>query len=150
MSVASAASPEALRRAAAGRPARGAAAGLPRRQRGLTLVTLIFVGLIAVVLLIIGFRVVPALAEYFAIDRAVQRVAHEGSTVREIRAAFDRYATIDDIHSIGGKDLDITKDGDEVVVGYHYSYPVQLSESVRLVIDFAGTNRDRPNHAAPP
>src|SRR5271165_1284146 len=94
-------------------PLKGA---LAARQRGLSLITLIFVGLIAVALLTLGFKIVPAVTEYLAIEHAVQRIANEGSTVREIRAAFDRYATIDDIKSVSSKDLDITKDGDRVVI----------------------------------
>ena len=114
-----------------------------RRQQGLSLISLIFVGVIAIVLLTIGFKVVPSLIEYLAIDRAVQRIKNEGSTVREIRGAFDKYATIDDIKSITGKDLDITKDGDGVVISFAYSYSVPLADNVRLVIDYSGSTRDR-------
>jgi Domain of unknown function (DUF4845) len=114
-----------------------------QRQRGLSLISLIFVGIIAVILLTIGFKIVPSLIEYLAIDRAVQRVKNEGSTVREIRGAFDKYATIDDIKSISSKDLDVTKDGDGVVISYKYSYSVPLTDNVRLVIDYAGSTKDR-------
>jgi hypothetical protein len=119
------------------------AGALPRRQRGLSLVGLIFLGLIAIVLLTIGFKLVPSLIEYLAIDRAVQRIKNEGSTVRDLRNAFDKYATIDDIKSITGKDLDITKDADGVVISYAYSYSVPLTDNVRLVIDYSGSTRDR-------
>ncbi|HEX4598499.1 MAG TPA: DUF4845 domain-containing protein [Burkholderiaceae bacterium] len=115
----------------------------PQRQRGLSLVSLIFLGVIAVVLLTIGFKLVPSLIEYLAIDRDVQKIKSEGSTVREIRGAFDKYATIDDIKSISSKDLDITKDGDRVVITYAYSYSVPLADNVRLVIDYSGSTRDR-------
>jgi hypothetical protein len=119
-------------------------------QRGLSLVSLIFVGAIVVVLLTIGMKIIPALAEYFAIDRAVQRVANEGQTVRDIRNAFDKYATIDDIKSISGKDLDITKDADRIVVSYSYPYSVPILDNVRIVIDFSGSNRDHPGRAGQP
>ena len=116
---------------------------LPRRQRGLSLVSLVFIGLIAIMLLTVGFKLVPSLIEYLAIDRAIQRIKNEGSTVREIRNAFDKYSTIDDIKSISGKDLDITKDADGVVISYAYSYSVPLTDNVRLVIDYSGSTRDR-------
>lgn len=115
----------------------------PARQRGLSLVSLIFLGLIAIMLLTIGFKLVPSLIEYLAIDRAIQKIKYEGSTVREIRAAFDRYATIDDIKSISSKDLDITKDADGVVISFGYSYSVPIADNVRLVIDYSGSTRDR-------
>ncbi|HUD27193.1 MAG TPA: DUF4845 domain-containing protein [Burkholderiaceae bacterium] len=116
---------------------------MPARQRGLSLVSLIFLGLIAILLLTVGFKLVPSLVEYLAIDRAVQRIKNEGSTVREIRSAFDRASTIEDIKSISGKDLDITKDADGVVISYAYSYSVPIVENVRLVIDYSGSTRDR-------
>jgi len=123
---------------------------LRSRQRGLSLVGLIFVGLIVVMLLMLGFKIVPAVTEYLAVDRAVNKIRNEGATVRDIRVAFERYATIDDIKSIQSKDLDITKDGDRVVISYAYSYSVPVMDNVRLVIDFSGSTRDRPVRITPP
>jgi hypothetical protein len=122
---------------------------LVRRQRGLSIVGLLFIGGIVVVLLLIGARLIPPLTEYIAVERAVQKIKNEASTVPEIRAAFDRHAVIDDIKSITSKDLDITKDNDRVVISYAYSYQIQLLDNVRLVIDFSGTTRDRPGKQVP-
>ncbi|MCS6944722.1 MAG: DUF4845 domain-containing protein [Sutterellaceae bacterium] len=118
-------------------------------QSGLSLVALLFVGLIVIVLLLLGAKLVPAIVEYIAIERAVQKIKHEGKTVAEIRAAFDRYATIEDIKSISSRDLDITKEGDRIVISYAYQYNIQLLDNVRLVIDFSGTTRDRATRAVP-
>jgi len=120
-----------------------------RRQRGLSIIGLIFIGLIVVGLLALGFKTVPAVVEYIAIERAVQKIKNEGSTVGEIRAAFDRHATIDDITSISARDLDITKDGDQIVISYAYEKKIPVLENVSLVIDFAGTTRDRQRKAVP-
>jgi hypothetical protein len=122
---------------------------LPKRQRGLSIVGLIFIGGIVVVLLLVGARLVPAITEYIAIERAVQKIKNEATTVPEIRSAFDRHAVIDDIKSISSRDLDITKDNDRVVISYAYSYQIQLLDNVRLVIDFSGTTRDRPGKQVP-
>lgn len=120
-----------------------------RRQRGLSLIGLIFIGLIAVALLALGFRVVPAVVEYIAIERAVQKIKNEGSTVREIQSAFERHRTIDDITSITSQDLDITKEGDRIVISYAYQKKIPILDNVSLVIDFAGTTRDRQARAVP-
>jgi len=113
----------------------------------LSLISLIFLGLVAIMLLTIGFKLVPSLIEYLAIDRTVQKIKNEGSTVREIRSAFDKHATIDDIKSISSKDLDITKDADGVVISFAYSYSVPIADNVRLVIDYSGSTRDRHGKA---
>lgn len=119
------------------------------RQRGLSLIGVIFVGLIVVALLALGFKIVPAVIEYIAIERAVQKIKNEGSTVRDIQAAFERHRTIDDITSITSKDLDITKEGDKVVISYAYQKKIAILDNVSLVIDFAGTTRDRQTRAVP-
>ena len=43
----------------------------------MSLIGLIFVGLIVVFLLILGSKVVPAVVEYIAIERAVQKIKNE-------------------------------------------------------------------------
>ena len=73
------------------------------RQKGLSLIGLIFVGLIVVALLALGFKIVPAVIEYIAIERAVQKIKNESGTVRDIQAAFERHRTIDDITSISSQ-----------------------------------------------
>jgi hypothetical protein len=123
--------------------------GSIRRQRGLSLVGLILVGLIVVGLIALGFKVVPAVVEYIAIERAEQKIKSEGSTVRDIQAAFDRHATIDDITSINSRDLDITKEGDRIVISYAYAKKVPITDNVSLVIDFSGTTRDRQRRDVP-
>jgi len=121
-----------------------------RRQRGLSIIGLIFIGLIVVGLLAIGFKTVPAVIEYIAIERAIQKIKNEGRTVPEIQAAFSRHATIDDITSINERDLDITKEGDQIVISYAYQKKIPIVENVSLVIDFSGTTRDRnPRRAVP-
>jgi hypothetical protein len=122
----------------------------PRKtQQGLSLIGVLFIGLIVVVLLLLGAKLVPAVVEYIAIERAVQKIKNEGQTVGQIREAFQRHATIDDIKSISAHDLDITKEGDRVVISYAYTYNIPLMDNVRIVIDFSGTTRDRATKMVP-
>jgi hypothetical protein len=120
-----------------------------KTQQGLSLIGVLFIGLIVVVLLLLGAKLVPAIVEYIAIERAVQKIKNEGQTVGQIREAFQRSATIDDIKSITAKDLDITKEGDRVVISYAYTYNIPVMDNVRIVIDFSGTTRDRATRAVP-
>lgn len=116
----------------------------------MSLIGLIFVGLIVVALLILGSKVVPAVVEYIAIERAVQKIKNEGTTVRDIQTAFERHRTIDDITSITAQDLDITKEDERIVISYAYQKKIPILDNVSLVIDFAGTTRDRPAAKAAP
>jgi len=116
----------------------------PRLQRGISIFGVFLLGVVVVILVVTGAKLIPAITEYLAIDRVVQKVKYEGNTVGDIRQAFDRHAAIDNIRSISSKDLEITKDGDRIVISYSYPYQIKLFDNVRVVIDFAGSTGDRP------
>lgn len=123
---------------------------VPRsRQSGLSIIGLLFFGLIVVCLLLVGFRLVPGIVEYLAVDRAVQTIAQQDASVADLRDAFDRRAVVDNITSISSKDLDITKNDGRVVISYAYVYQLQLLSNVRLVIDFSGSSADRRSRRVP-
>jgi len=106
------------------------------RQRGLSFFGLIFIGLLAVAVFAIGGQSVPVFLENQAIRKAAAKAAKEGSTVAEVRNVFDRAAAIDDISSIAGKDLEITKRNDKVIVSYKYSREIPLAGPAYLVYRF--------------
>ena len=106
------------------------------RQRGLSFIGLVFIGVITVAAFAIGGQSVPVFLEYQAVRKAASKVAREGGTVPEIRANFDRAAAIDDITSIRGSDLEITKRNDKVLVGYKYSREISLAGPAYLVYRF--------------
>ncbi len=121
--------------------------GIAARQKGMSIISLIFIGLVVVFLMVLGAKLIPALTEYFAIESALNKIKGE-PTVPEIRKAFDRFAIIDDIKSVDAKDLDITKDAEQTVISYAYTYSIPIIDNVRLVIDFKGSTKDRRNTAA--
>jgi hypothetical protein len=110
-----------------------------RRQRGITLFGLLFWAIIVGFVALIGMRVLPALNEFFTIKRTVNKIASEGSTVPEIRNAFNRQKDVEyTITTISGKDLTITKDNDKIVVSFAYDKEVELMKPVYLLIKFEG------------
>jgi hypothetical protein len=111
-------------------------------QQGLSLIGLLIVGALLAFVLLIGFRSVPAVTEYFAVKRIVIIVANEGdggATMTELRRSFDRRAQIDDIVSITGADLDIYKQGGKVVIDAKYERRVPIAGNVSLLFDFYTT-----------
>ena len=111
------------------------------RQRGMSFIGLIFVGVMAVSVFAIGGQSVPIFLEYKSIEKAANKAARDGNTVPEIRAAFDRAGQIDDISSVKGEDLEITKNGDQVVVSFKYSREVALAGPAFLVYRFQGQSK---------
>ncbi|HRP75403.1 MAG TPA: DUF4845 domain-containing protein [Rhodocyclaceae bacterium] len=111
-------------------------------QQGLSLIGLLIVGALLAFVLLIGFRSVPAVTEYFAVKRIIIIVANEGdggATMTELRRSFDRRAQIDDIVSITGADLDIYKQGGKVVIDATYERRVPIAGNVSLLFDFHTT-----------
>ena len=114
----------------------------PRRQRGITMFGLLFWAIIIGVTALVGMRVVPTTVEYYTIMKAIHKItAEEPGTVPQIRAAFERSKAIDLITSIGGKDLDITKENEKVVVSFAYNSEIELVKPVYLVIKYEGRSR---------
>lgn len=109
-------------------------------QRGISFLGLLILGIVLALLAIVGARVVPTATEYMAITKAVKKAAAEGDTVPAVRAAFDRYASVDYIDSISGKDLDITKDGDKVVVNFAYDKEIPLAGPAYLLLKYRGSS----------
>ncbi|MBX3606788.1 MAG: DUF4845 domain-containing protein [Piscinibacter sp.] len=114
-----------------------------RGQRGITLFGLLFWAIVLGFTALLVMRVLPTLNEYFTIQRAVEKVAKEGgTTVPEIRAAFERQKQIEySIQSISGSDLEITKVNEKVVVKFAYDKEIELAAPVYLLIKYEGRSK---------
>lgn len=109
------------------------------RQRGITLVGLIVWLAILGFLVVIGGKVVPTVIEYRSIKNAIVSVKAKGGTVQEMRTAFDRQAEVGYIETLHGKDLDITKNGEDIDISFAYQKIIPLVTPVSLLIDYSGT-----------
>jgi hypothetical protein len=111
-----------------------------QNQRGVTLFGLLFWALFVIIVALLIIKVLPTINEYSTIQRTVTKIAREGaSTVPEIRTAFDRQKDIEySISSISGKDLDITKENDRVVIRFAYNKEIELYGPVFLLIKYEG------------
>ncbi len=114
-----------------------------RRQRGVTLFGLLFWAIVIGFAALIAMRVLPTLNEYFTIQRAVEKIAKEGgTTVPEIRAAFEKQKTIEySIQSISGSDLEVTKENEKIVVKFAYNKEIELAAPVYLLIKYEGRSK---------
>ncbi|MDO5692195.1 MAG: DUF4845 domain-containing protein [Pseudomonadota bacterium] len=109
-------------------------------QRGLSLISLLFFGVLLALVVVVGARVLPTATEFMAIQKAVKKAAADGDTVPAVRAAFDRAASVDYITSISGKDLDVTKMGDKVVVDFAYDKEIPLVGPAYLLLKYRGSS----------
>jgi hypothetical protein len=109
------------------------------RQAGISFIGLLFVVGVLACAGVVAAQVFPTVVEYQAILKAAQK-ASTGATVAEVRQLFDKSADIDNIKSISGKDIEITKDGDKVIVSFAYNKEIHLAGPGFLVIKYAGAS----------
>lgn len=119
-------------------------ASSPVRQRGLGLVGLLVLAGFLVVAAVVGMQVVPTFSEYLAIKRASKRAVEGADTVAQIQTAFDRFAAVDDIKSITGKDLEIDRDKNgRFVARFRYTRQIELFGPAKLMLEYKGSSEER-------
>ncbi len=111
------------------------------RQRGISFVGLVFVASLIAMAAVVLAQIFPTAIEFMAVQKAVQKAALDGQTPAEIRAVFDKASTIDDIKSIASKDLDISKQGDKVVVAFAYEREIHLVGPAYLTLKYEGRSK---------
>jgi len=90
---------------------------------------------------LVGLKVLPTYIEYMAITKAATKAANDGTTVADVRLSFDRTASVDNIETIKGSDLEITKDGERIVVAFSYERELPLFGPAYLLIKYSGRSQ---------
>lgn len=116
-----------------------------RKQLGISLGGLMAGAAVLIVIAMIGMKLLPSYIEFFAIKKAVNALASEsraGATVAEIRKNFDQRATIDDINTVKGSDLEVTKDSGGIVISVGYRREIPLFSNIGVYIDFRAASKE--------
>jgi hypothetical protein len=108
-------------------------------QRGGMLLPLIFVGILVYVG-VLGAQVFPTFLEYQGIIKACKKAA-EGNTVAEVRSLYEKNTVVEDIKSVGPKDIEVIKEGDKFVVRFAYTKDIHLFGPAYLVMKYAGGSK---------
>jgi hypothetical protein len=95
-----------------------------KQQRGLTFLGLLVVGILLALAGVVFAQVVPTYIEYLAVQKAV-----------------DKAATVDNISTIAGKDLEVGKEGNKVVVSFAYERDIHLTGPAYLVMRYQGRSK---------
>ena len=109
------------------------------KQRGLSLMNVI-IGLAVIGFLgVMGMKIAPAYIEYYTVKKIFSTMEQAGAlkgSVREIRLDWEKRNAIEDVKSIRGEDLEITKAGGETVVSATWSTKVPLVGNASACLDF--------------
>ena len=113
-----------------------------RKQQGIslkgTIITLALLGFLGVM----AAKLLPAYVEYFAVKKmfaAMEQAGDLKGSVREIRHSFEKRNAIEDIKSVRGEDLEISKAGGETVVTAAWSVKIPMVGNASACLDFLVT-----------
>ena len=114
------------------------------KQTGVSLSGLIIVFVILIVVALLGMKVGPAFAEFYTAKKHITQIAQDkrGGSVAEIRKAWDTKTMIDEVKTISAADLEVTKDGTDVVISFAYKKEIPLFANVGLYINFEANSKE--------
>jgi len=110
------------------------------KQRGLSLWGVVLgLGLVGFVG-VSAAKLLPAYAEYFSVKKIFNQMESSGSlpamSVRDIRMEYEKRNAIEDVKSVRGDDLEITKAGGETVLSASWSAKVPMFGNLSACLDF--------------
>jgi hypothetical protein len=113
------------------------------RQRGVSLMGLIFGAVVLIFVLLLGMKTLPPWLEFYTAKKHITQIAQEqrAGTVGDVRRAWQLKTAIEDVPSISDKDLEVTKDGGEIVISFAYRKEVPLFANVGVYMDFAASSK---------
>ncbi len=119
----------------------------PYRQRGMSFIGFVLIFALVALFGLVLMRVFPAQMDAWAVKKilASMSVSEEvkSGTVKDIRDSFDRRAMVDNVNSIKGSDLEISKENNEVIVAAIWQQRVPLFANYTLLIDFNMSTSDK-------
>jgi len=117
---------------------------MPARQRGLSFTGFILGAFLLVLLSVTGLKVMPVYMQYATINNLFTTISNDpdmqNASPGEVRASFEKRASIDDITAITPRDIDIVIEGGKPVLSASYSVKVPLVANISLTIDFEPTS----------
>jgi hypothetical protein len=114
------------------------------KQRGLSLIGLLITSAVLVFFALVGFKLLPSYIEYWTVQRIISDISRSpeirGESLRAVQGAFDRRAIIDNVNSVKGSDLEVSKTGDGWQIVASWSTRVPLFGNVNACLDFEAKN----------
>lgn len=115
-----------------------------RKQRGITLSGFILWAIVLVVFALLGFRIGPPYFEYITIQNQLKAIAKDpearSGLRRDVENAFTRRASIENIKSVSAKDIQISKQGEQLVLSVDYSVCVPIVANIRACMDYSASS----------
>lgn len=116
-----------------------------RKQRGLTMSGFMTWAVIFVIVALLGFKIGPAYWEEVAIKKILKAMAADPGLAsgnrQAVERAFQLRTAVDDVKSIGPKDIEITKEGSGIILSATYTARVPLVHNISACMDFSPSSQ---------
>ena len=109
------------------------------KQKGMSLTGLILVLMVLGVFALLAIKIVPSYLEFRAVRDGMVRAQQAGGSVAEMRQAFDKFAEVNNVEAVRGRDLVISRDDAGPTISFAYEKRIPLTGRATLVIDYDGT-----------
>ena len=109
------------------------------RQRGISLIGLLFWGILIACTVLVGAKVSPTVMEYYSITKLANKVADSNpASVAQARLDFDRMKVSEYGIELKASDLQITKENDKVKIYFAYEREIHLFGPTYLLMKYEG------------
>jgi len=112
-----------------------------KEQHGVSLIGLILGLFVVVVVALFAMKIIPSFLEYRTAKTAIELIAPAAQSPGDARRAFENRSTIDNITTIRPQDLEISREGNQLVIAFAYRKEVPLFGPVGLYIDYAASSK---------
>ena len=114
---------------------------MQHRQRGMTMLGILFIVVVMGAWVYAGIRLVPKYLEYMRVASTLEKVRDEydsnpGSTEFMLRKAVERHFDIEMVEVITSNDIEIKKNGGEFTMRAAYEDTVPLAGNVSFLLSF--------------
>ena len=116
------------------------------KQRGLSLVKLIVTLSVVGFLGIMAAKLMPAYIEYFQVKKLFSAMKQNGDlsgTVRDIRRTYDTRNALEDVKSVRGEDIEVSKEGGETVITATWSVKIPMVDNASACLDVMVTTANQ-------
>ena len=114
-----------------------------KTQRGITLTGAIMIMVVLALSGLFAAKLMPAYIEYFAVQKifkGMQGAGEMSGSVADIRKAYNRRNVVENVQSVTPEDLEIAKEGGEIIVSATWSVKVPMVSNFSACLDFHVTN----------
>ena len=111
------------------------------QHRGVSIMGLIMALFIFVIVAVFAMKLVPSFLEFRTAKTAIELISKQAQNPADVRRAWDARSAIDNITSVNAKDLEITREGNQMVIAFAYRKEIPLFGGVGMYIDYVANSR---------